>query len=80
MDEEDMALLTSNLSRWLLPDYEVRDDEIDDALVMANAISRRLDRRVLYVRNVRGHNDILGLVNWTADPAAENEPAQLVRI
>lgn len=78
IDEEDLAILANDLDGWLAPDYELRDDDMMGIGECLNLSSQKLNRGVIFERNVDGHGEILNLLDWSADPDAKEEGSQLV--
>lgn len=78
-NDEDVEVGGSDCSRWR-GDIELREDEVDDVLELYNSASARLGLDTLYLRNAGGHDDLINLLDWSADPASDREEHDLVSL
>lgn len=78
-DEEDMMVGSLGTDRWNAPNYDLRDDEMDDIILMLNDCARRLGRPQRFARNAGHDNLVLDDLDWTVDPSSPEEASQLVR-
>lgn len=80
IDVEDLALLQADQARWFASGYEIRDDEMMGIRTMLNICSQVLNGGIIFEQNVSGHNELLGLLDWSADPQSPDEELQLVSL